>query len=55
LNEEIDLDRVRMLGNDSRVAIAHSTRPEVDFRQQIVYLCVQLAGIVEKTLMVRSV
>ena len=39
LKEEIDVDRVRRLENDSRAAPAHSTRPAVvDSKQQIVHL-----------------
>ena len=45
LKEEIDVDRVRRLENDSRAAPAHSTRPAVvDSKQQIVRLCGELTG-----------
>ena len=50
LPEEINVDRVRSHGNDSRVAPAITTRPEVDATQQIVHLCGELAGRDEKTL-----
>ena len=52
LREEIDVDRVRRLENDSRVPPAHPTRPVLDSRQQIVYLCGELAGRDETTLTV---
>ena len=53
MKEEIDVDIVRRLENDSRVPPPeHYTSPVVDSRQQIVHLCGELTGRDETTLTV---
>jgi hypothetical protein len=49
LKEEFDVDKIKRLGNDSRVSLEHMTRPKVE------HLCLELAATDETDKVARMV